>query len=60
MDKISGSDKKHRSASCKAVQDAFEVKQTGRKKDHHIVILPEPLTQKTVDLFNSIFLRPDK
>jgi len=42
--RISGSDKKHRSALLREVQKYFRVEQTGLNPDHYTVVLPDPVT----------------
>lgn len=45
----------HRCASKCDVEQVFPVQQTGKDPRHYTVILPEPVTQKTVDEFNKLF-----
>ena len=54
-DKVSGSDKAHRSAPMSAVEEQFEVIQTGKDPRHHTVVLPKPVTPEVADQFNSVF-----
>jgi RHS repeat-associated protein len=55
VDRVSGSDKAHRSASQADVEQHFVVEQTGNKPNHYTVHLPKPVTQQVADLFNSLF-----
>ena len=54
-DRISGSDRRHRSAKLKDVCSVFPVKQTGRNPRHHTVLLPKPVTEGVADAFNDLF-----
>ena len=55
VDRISGTDKLHKSAPKSEVEKVFDVKQTGNNPSHHTVILPKPVTQETADKFNALF-----
>jgi RHS repeat-associated protein len=55
VDRVSGSDKAHRSAPMGEVQKHFVVEQTGRNKKHHTVHLPKPVTEEVANKFNKIF-----
>ncbi len=54
-DRVSGSDRKHRSAPKDEVEASFPVEQTGNDPRHHTVILPKPVNSEVVDEFNRIF-----
>ena len=58
-DRVSGSDKAHRSTTKKKVEEVFNVEQTGKDPRHHTVILPKPVTEETADQFNKVF-KPKK
>jgi RHS repeat-associated protein len=55
VDRVSGSDKKHRSAPRSEVEKHFKVEQTGKNPAHHTVHLPKPVTQDVADKFNQVF-----
>jgi hypothetical protein len=55
VDRVSGSDKKHRSALKAEVEKYFKVQQTGKNPSHHTVHLPNPVTQTTAAQFNRLF-----
>ena len=38
------------------VQRVYPVQQTGADPLHHTLILPRPVTQRVVDLFNDLFV----
>ncbi|HEX8267285.1 MAG TPA: RHS repeat-associated core domain-containing protein [Pyrinomonadaceae bacterium] len=44
-----------RQAPVPIVNGAFEVRRTGSRPNHYTVIFPKPLTQDTVNLFNTVF-----
>ncbi|MDO6464458.1 polymorphic toxin-type HINT domain-containing protein [Pseudoalteromonas carrageenovora] len=54
-DRVSGSDKQHRSASTDSVESEFNVTQTGGNKKHHTVELPKPVTEEVAKKFNETF-----
>jgi RHS repeat-associated protein len=54
-ERISGSDRAHRSALKSEVEKVFEVIQTGRDPLHHTVVLPKPVTEKVAEAFNKLF-----
>lgn len=56
--RISGSDKKHRSALLREVQKYFRVERTGLNPDHYTVVLPDPVTWQDAMIFNSLFKLP--
>ena len=53
--RISGSDKQHRSAPRNIVEAVFGVEQTGKDPRHHTVILPNPVTPEVTGKFNQLF-----
>ena len=53
--RISGSDKQHRSAPRNIVEAVFGVEQTGKDPLHHTVILPNPVTPEVTGKFNQLF-----
>ena len=53
--RISGSDKRHRSATVLEAQAAFQIEQTGSRPDHYTVRLPNPVTPEAAAKFNSVF-----
>ena len=53
--RVSGSDKKHRSAQTSDVEAEFPVQQTGPGPNHHTVELPDPVTDEATDTFNKLF-----
>jgi RHS repeat-associated protein len=55
VNRVSGSDKAHRSAAAGEVQNHFKVEQTGRNPNHHTVHLPKPVTSEVADKFNKVF-----
>ncbi len=55
VNRVSGSDKAHRSAPMGEVEKHFKVEQTGRNPNHHTVHLPKPVTQDVADKFNKVF-----
>ena len=44
-----------RTAPVPIVEGTFEVRKTGNKPNHYTIVFPKPLTQQTVDLFNTVF-----
>jgi hypothetical protein len=54
-DRVSGSDKAHRSAPKSLVEEVFDVQQTGKDPLHHTVVLPKPVTENIADEFNKKF-----
>lgn len=44
-----------RQAPVPEANGAFEVRRTGTRPNHYTVIFPKPLTQDTVNLFNTVF-----
>jgi hypothetical protein len=55
VNRVSGSDKAHRSAAVGEAQKHFKVEQTGRNPNHHTVHLPKPVTSEVADKFNKVF-----
>jgi RHS repeat-associated protein len=55
VDRVSGSDKDHRSAPRAEVESSFKVEQTGKNPKHHTVHLPKPVTPDVADKFNKTF-----
>jgi RHS repeat-associated protein len=55
VDRVSGTDKAHRSAPRTEVENHFRVEQTGNNPKHHTVHLPKPVTSQTADKFNKVF-----
>ena len=55
VDKVVGSDKRHRSAPRADVEAVFKVEQTGGKAHHHTVHLPKPVTEAVAEAFNRLF-----
>jgi RHS repeat-associated protein len=55
VNRVSGTDKAHRSAPTTQVEKHFKVEQTGNNPKHHTVHLPKPVTQQTADKFNKVF-----
>ncbi|MEZ4884904.1 MAG: RHS repeat-associated core domain-containing protein [Chitinophagales bacterium] len=53
--RISGSDRKNRSATYLEVSQQFKVKQTGSNSNHYTVFLPKPVTEETTATFNKVF-----
>ena len=53
--KIAGSDKLNRVVPKTEVEKVFPAPQTGKDPFHHTVVLPKPITQEVVDLFNKVF-----
>jgi hypothetical protein len=55
VERVSGSDKVHRSAVRAEVEKFFTVEQTGRNPQHHTVHLPKPVTDEAARIFNMLF-----
>ena len=55
VDRVSGSDKKHRSAPIEQVRAHFQVEQTGNNPKHYTVHLPKPMTPASTEEFNKVF-----
>ena len=59
VNRVSGSDKAHRSAPKAEVEKHFRVEQTGKNPSHHTVRLPKPVTRAVADKFNKVFKPKD-
>ncbi len=53
--RISGSDRKHRSALKFYVERFLVVEQTGSRRDHYTVHLPKPVDEQATTIFNFVF-----
>jgi RHS repeat-associated protein len=55
INKVAKSDRIHRVTPKTEVEKVFPAPQTGSDPLHHTVVLPKPITQEIVDLFNKVF-----
>jgi RHS repeat-associated protein len=60
VDKVKGSDLKHKSNTFSKVQEVIKVVKTGKNKNHYTVELPKPVTIESTKVFNDTFKIPKK